>query len=290
MDIGQFINQYYIEPILQHEGYNAVNTVTYALIAIAAVYIAYRAFQYYRIRVDRGFVLDTIPFVLLGSTVRVVTDSIDTGVMTALTPLHALIINSHVYDYGFFTSSPGIYIITAALFFVSLALSRALKVERLAAFIGLALWIPHLFVLLFMFKYLEFAIPVLVLALIPFYLAYRYFSGGAKKHGIDPKILAGVVGAHALDGAATFFIIDYFGKLTGRSYFEQHVIPGFIGSAFGTFFPFYVLKIGIAFGASYFIASEKDAGEGEKYFIALLLIIIGLAPGLRDLLRMAVGA
>lgn len=248
--------------------------------------------------------MNTLPFVLFGSTVRVITDSIDTGVMTPMSPLHEFVINSHMYDYGFLSSSPGIYIVTAVLFFLSLSIARALKDERIARYIGLALWVPHMLVLLPMFRYTEFLVPVLMLAAIPFYLAYRYFgfrspvSGpktenrgrGTPAPGIGAGVLAGVVGAHALDGAATFYIIDVFSKLTGKSYFEQHVIPSLIGQAFGTFLPFYLLKVAIAFGASYFIANEKDAGEGEKHFIALLLIIIGLAPGVRDLLRMVVGA
>lgn len=287
MDLAQFIDLYYIEPIITHEGYNAVNTVTYAVIAILVVYGIYRVFQQKKLKIDRQFVLNTLPFVLLGSTVRVVTDSIDTGVMKPVTPLHAFILDSHIYDYGFLTSSPGIYVVTAALFLASLALAYRMKDMRIAGYMGLALWIPHFIVLIFMVSYPQFAIPILILAAIPFYLALRYFGNAKKEVGSD--ILAGIVGAHALDGAATFFIIDYFGKLTGKSYFEQHVIPGFIGTTFGTFFPFYLLKIGIAFGAAYFIANEKEAGVQEKHFVALLLIIIGLAPGLRDLLRMAIG-
>ncbi len=310
MDVGQFVDQYYIQPILGHEGYNTVNTLTYALIAIGAVYIIYNLFQKYKIEVGREFVLITIPFVLLGSTVRVVTDSIDTGVMAPITPLHAWILDSHIYDYGFLTSSPGIYIVTAALFLASLLVAYKTRNPKLCGTIGLALWIPHFIALILMMKYAEYATPIVFMAAIPAYLAFRYFKTGnaisalrgekspnasatlktGTTHGIRADLLAGIVGAHALDGAATFFIIDYFGKITGRGYFEQHVIPGFIGDAFGSFFPFYLLKIGIAFGASYFIANEKEASGQEKHFIALLLIIIGLAPGLRDVLRMAVGA
>ncbi len=281
MDIVQFINQYYIEPIINHEGYNIVNTITYALIAILVVYFIYRIFKQKKIVIDKQFIINTVPFVLFGSTVRVITDSIDTNVMKQITLIHSFILNSHIYDYGFLTSSPGIYIITATLFLISLAIAHKMKNMKIVGYIGVALWLPHFIVLLFMMSYLQFALPILILTAIPFYIAFKYFKN---------DILAYVVGAHALDGAATFFIIDYFGKFTEKNYFEQHVVPSFIGELFGTFFPFYLLKIAIAFGAAYFIAKEKEASEQEKYFIALLLIIIGLAPGLRDILRMIVGA
>jgi uncharacterized membrane protein len=32
MDIGSFIARYYIDPIVYNEGYNVVNTLTYAII------------------------------------------------------------------------------------------------------------------------------------------------------------------------------------------------------------------------------------------------------------------
>ena len=42
MQVGSmenFIYEYYISPIWDHSGYNVVNTITYAIIAIIAVYL-----------------------------------------------------------------------------------------------------------------------------------------------------------------------------------------------------------------------------------------------------------
>ncbi|MBU0586269.1 DUF63 family protein [Candidatus Micrarchaeota archaeon] len=281
MDISEFISKYYVDPIINHEGYNAVNTVTYAIIAIIALYLIYQWFKKTGMKVDAQFVYNTLPFVLFGSTVRVVTDSIDTGVMKAITPVHKLVLDSHIYDYGFLTSSPGIYVVTAALFFISLYIGWKMKNRKLTGDIGLILWIPHLLLLLPFMSYALYALPIILLALIPFYLALVYFKN---------DILAGIVGAHALDGAATFFVIDIFSKISGKGYFEQHVVPKFIGDLFGTFFTFYLVKVAIAFAAAYLIKNEKGVSSNERTFIALVLIIIGLAPGLRDVLRMMVGA
>ena len=295
MNISEFINAYYIKPILEHEGYNTVNTLTYAIIAIGALYLIYSAFKKYSIKVDRQFVFNTLPFVLLGSTVRVVTDSLDTGVMKPATLLHEFVINSRIYDYGFASSSPGIYIVTAALFLLALFLGRKIKKPEITGWIGIALSIPHLFILLFFVQYPLFVIPILLLAAIPSYIIFRHFKKRNSKSGAanpvpQPDILAGIVGAHALDGAATFIVIDYFSGVSGRAYFEQHVLPSFIGETFNSFFPFYLIKVGIAAAAAYFISSDKDSKDEEKMFICLVLIIIGLAPGIRDALRMMVGA
>ena len=43
--ISDFIYKYYIDPIRYEQPYNAVETITYALILIAAVYLIYRWFR-----------------------------------------------------------------------------------------------------------------------------------------------------------------------------------------------------------------------------------------------------
>src|SRR3989338_8041275 len=98
-----FLYTNYIAPILDKTGYNPINTLTYALIALISLYIIRALFKKYNITVDRNFVYSVVPFVLFGSTLRVVTDSIDAGTFKAITPIHKLILDSHIYDYGYLT-------------------------------------------------------------------------------------------------------------------------------------------------------------------------------------------
>jgi uncharacterized membrane protein len=118
-----------------------------------------------------------------------------------------------------------------------------------------------------------------LLAIIPWLIARKF---------IKDDILSGIVFAHSLDGAATFFAIDIFSGMSGIQYSEQHVFSNAIGEIGGSFLLFYLIKILISFGAAYIIDKEKMP-EDEKYYIALVLIIMGLAPGVRDVLRMMVG-
>jgi uncharacterized membrane protein len=129
-------------------------------------------------------------------------------------------------------------------------------------------------------SYAAYALPILALAAVPAWLAWRHFQDRA---------LAMVVAGQALDGAATFFVIDVFSKVSGVAYFEQHVLGGFIGGFFGTFFVFYLLKVGIAFAAAHVLREEKMDAEDRNY-VALILIIMGFAPGIRDVLRMVLAA
>lgn len=274
-----FIYDYFIQPIWNRTGYNIVNTLTYAVIAIIAVYGLHKALKG-RIKIDEKFIHAVLHFVLLGSTMRVVTDSIDTGVFKPVTPFHQFVLDSHLWDYSYFTVTPGIYIVTAALLLVSLTILYKIKRIEWLGYVGIVLWLPHFLLLVPFMQYAIYAIPILILATIPAYIAWIYFKD---------RILTGVVAGQALDGAATFFVIDYFSKISGKQYFEQHVFSAGIGELTGTFFSFYLLKIAISLAAAYVLQKEKMNIE-DKYYIALVLMIMGFAPGIRDILRMVVGA
>jgi uncharacterized membrane protein len=277
--LENFINEYYIRPIWEYSGYNIVNTLTYAVIAIVAVFLIFR-FIRNRIEINSSFIFGVLSFVLFGSTLRVITDAIDNGVFSGVTFIHQLILDSNVFNYGYLTVSPGIYIVTAFLLFLSIGILNKLDRMKELWKVGMTLWILFILLLVPFMQYALYAIPILVLAAIPTFLAFRYFKD---------MILTGIVGGHALDGAATFFVIDYFSKISGIQYGEQHVFSAAIGNIGGSFFFFYLVKIIIAIVAAYLIRGEKMAEE-EKRFIALVLMIMGFAPGIRDVLRMVVGA
>jgi uncharacterized membrane protein len=272
-----FIYDYFVSPIWDRTGYNVVNTLVYAALAIGAIYLIHKGLKG-RVKTDEQFIKGVLAFVILGSTSRVVTDAIDSGVFKPVTPVHQLVLDSHIWDYGYLTVTPGIYIVTAALLLVSMAVLYRLKRMELLPYIGIALWGPHFILLIPFMQYAAYAIPVILMAAIPAYLAWRFFKD---------RILAMVVAGQALDGAATFFVIDIFSKISGIEYFEQHVFSAAIGG-FGGFFTFYLIKVAISFAAAYVIKTEKMDQE-DKYYIALVLMIMGFAPGIRDMLRMMAG-
>ncbi len=287
--MDNFIYDYFVSPIWDRTGYNVVNTLVYASIAVVAIYALNQALRG-RVKIDEHFIRGVLCFVLFGSTMRVVTDSIDNGIFKPVTPIHQWVLDSHILDYGYFTVTPGIYIVTAALLLVSLAILHKIGKAEWLGYVGLALWLPNFLLLVPFMRYAAYAIPVLVLAAIPAYLAYRQFKD---------RVLAAIVAGQALDGAATFFVIDVFSKISGINYFEQHVLSSAIGSFFGSFFPFYLAKAGIAAAAAYVLSKEKDEIEAgflqwrfrmDRYYLALIIIIMGFAPGIRDVLRMVVGA
>lgn len=302
-----FISEYFIKPIWSHSGYNPVNTAVYAVLALSAAYLIYSHFKKSRIKIDANFILSIIPFVLLGSTVRVITDSIDTGVMqkyvsgnagSFFAGIYSAILNSHIYDYptesgnlfSYFMTSPGIWILTAAIVFASMLICHYSNRWKLLPYFGLALWFPHLLLLIPMSRNYSLFLLIILLAILATYLSSLIL----KRYKISGAAPLAVVFSHALDGAATFTVIDVASKVLGTNYGEQHVVSRFIGEIFAStgygFFLFFLVKVALASAFAYLISTEKDADDQQKTFLFLILIIIGLAPGVRDALRLLTGA
>ena len=295
MDAMGIVEDYFVSPIMERTGYNAINTLTYATIAIAALYIIWRFMKERKFDfASRGFLLAAGAFVLFGSTCRVLTDLSDAGAVammaasgSPLAPLYAALDASKVFSYGFLTVTPGIYLVTAALFLLSLAISRAMKREMLAAYAGMLLWLPIALLMLPFMSHWYFLALALALAsagsLAAFFVLERF---GEMHLGIYEKL---AIAGQALDGAATFVVIDIFAKQTGKGYFEQHVLSAGIGEStplgFGLFF---LIKIALAAAIVYFLKKEK-MDRSDAALVLVVVAIMGFAPGIRDALRMLCG-
>lgn len=274
----KFIYDYFIEPIWSRTGYNIINTLVYAAIALGSIYLIHKILKG-KIPFDIKFVQSILPFVLLGSTLRSITDAVDGGEFLPISQFHEFILQIGIFNYGYLTVSPGIYIVTAVILFSIMSILYWKKRMDLLPVVGIALWIPAFLLIVPFFDYAVHAIPIIFFAAIPTALAMYHFKD---------KIYSLVVAGQSLDGAATFYSIDIFSKLTGIEYFEQHVFSAAIGNFAESYFFFFALKAIVGFAAVYIIKNEKMDQE-DKYFLALLLIIMGFAPGIRDILRMIMG-
>ena len=291
-DLLSYVDESYVQPIVQRSGYNAVNTIVYAALAILGLYAVYWVFRKEKVKFEREFFLLLLCFVLLGSAIRVVTDAVDSGVLQyrfayeqneIVARLMHVVIFSRVYEYGLLTVTPGIYVVVALLFVCTALLFNRLGKMGLAKYVPLALLAPHALLLLVVGQNWAYAALIAVLAA-GAYLAVRHVFA-AKKW--DLQFLGKcAVFAHALDGAATFVAKDLF---PSGQYFEQHVLSGAIGEAtplgFGLFF---AAKVLLAAAVVYIIGKE-EARQEEKDFILMAIIVMGLAPGVRDLLRLLAG-
>jgi uncharacterized membrane protein len=92
---------------------------------------------------------------------------------------------------------------------------------------------------------------------------------------------------HFLDASATFIAIDYYG------YVEKHVLPTFLIDVFQTASVMFILKAIIVIIVIYFIdiLYKKDFLENPTLtgLVKIAVLVLGLAPGIRDVMRLAIG-
>ena len=89
------------------------------------------------------------------------------------------------------------------------------------------------------------------------------------------------------DASATFIAIDYY------SYWEKHVLPGFLIGVLDTAAVMFVLKAIALFFAIYvldiYLKNELVRYRKIVPLIKIAVMVLGLAPGTRDMLRLAMG-
>lgn len=276
--IREFLYKYYIDPIRYGEAYTLVDTLTYALILIAAVYLVYRGLRRYRIAVDAELVLATLPFVVLGGLLRVVED---TGMITS--DLRFLLITPLIFF--------SIFAVAAiALFAGKLAENAGLvsRYSRLYGGVGIAACLVAASALVW-FGLTEATIALDVLAVILVFasvtsLALWAFLVYVLKWDYASNILYKLlIFGHMLDASATSYGID----IHPVGYVEQHVVGAALIDATGTAFSMFLLKVAVLIPAVYILEMYRREGDpGLWHLILLAMIVVGMAPGIRDLARM----
>ncbi len=295
--IFDFIERYFINAIWERSGYNPYNTTVYAFIGLLSIYLLYRLIKRYMKSVDERLLYYVMPYVLLGSTVRVITDCIDTGVISTYISTHNnlisnvynLLLASHLYDYGYLTVTPGIYILTATVFLSVFVITHRIGNPKLTPVIGYLLWFPHLFILIPLITYPVYLVIILTIAGLGSLIGYLLL----KRLSI-PTVYLWVIFAHLLDGSATFTSIELFNRWEpicnslGRCYSEQHVLSSVIGDRFG-YHVFLLFKFLLSFLIVYYLNKDRSLSKDEKIYLLVVLTVIGLAPGIRDTLRLITG-
>lgn len=262
MDLWGFVKEYYIDSIVYKEGYNIVNTITFAIILLVAVYLLYR-FLEKRFTIDKKFVFSTVPYIIFGSSVRVIEDA---GFLKP--PV------SYVF------MSPLIFFLIFLLAFPTLLLARKFTKEKYYApysAVGLIATTIPLFLLFTNLKVvnpfvLPYGLTIATAISALFYLALP------KTRNL---LSLAVMFSHMLDGFVTFIGIQYHG------YVEIHVLPSIIVERIGAF-ALPIVKFAVIAGILYIIDTSEEKVD-LRNFIKLALLVFGLAPALRNGLRITFG-
>jgi uncharacterized membrane protein len=277
--ISDFIYKYYIDPIRYEQPYNAVETITYAIFLILAIYLIYRWFKQSEFEIDGRFVLATIPWVIFGGVLRVVQDT-------------------HMIqgDVQFLLVTPFIYIVIFLYAFGILLLSQYLEKSgfvddylKIYAGVGIfSVFIAALVLVAWGMNHTR--IDLYVLTIIPLMAASATFAVWAFmryvlawKYVADPLYITLLFG-QLLDASATSYGIDLH---PGVHYIEQHVVGSGLIDLTGTAFVMFPLKLVVLFPAIYVMQLyRKEANPAFWHLVLLAMITVGFAPGIRDMVRM----
>jgi len=267
--LSAFIQRYYIDPIIYDTSYNPVDTITWALILGLAVLGLIRLLGRSGIAADGRLVAYTLPYILAGSSLRVIEDA---DMVTA--PWRYLLITPLIFFLVFLVTAASLFITRriwkdgfhspyAAIGFIWTALNLAL----LSSLGWQNLWvIPAVFL---MGSGLAGGIILLE----------RHLSWlGFLEDGFSRMILY----AHMLDASSTYLGVDWF------FYQEKHVLPTYLIDLAGTAAVMFPLKLAVLLPVLYMIDRSLEE-PSLRNLTRLTLITLGLAPAVRNTLRLVLG-
>ena len=276
--ISDFIYKYYIDPIRLGQPYNVVDTSTYAIVLVISVYLVYRWLRRSGVTLDGPFVVATIPYVILGGLLRVVEDS---GMIRS--DLRFLLVTPLIFFVVFFVAA-GSLVLSRFLekkgliprfltFYGGIGAGVSVAAALLLAWFGLTRTTIDLVVLVSILL-LAAGTSLAVMGLLQRVFRWEYAG--------DPLYRLLIIG-QMLDASATGYGID----LGPIPYQEVHVVGSALIRWTGTAFSLFPLKLAVVIPAIYVLEMYRREGNREfANMVLLAMIVVGLAPGVRDMTRM----
>ena len=268
--MSDFFQQYFIDPILQGNGYNIYNTLAYAAVLIVAVLATYKLLKKIGIKIDNKFIIGVLPYIIFGGLLRALEDA---------------------SSYGIWFKTPLIYIVIFVIALAGLLVSSVIEKKKKISYHKTWFVIGSVMVLAGLTQVAArstFALAAIVTLSVFWAVLLIFAKKLSERLQWTPasRLLSwentAILWAHMFDATATFTAIQYF------PYFEQHVLPGFLIDIFGPAIMF-VLKFAVVGAVLYVLDKEMKQEKEKRKFIKLIILILGLAPGLRDAFRLIMG-
>jgi uncharacterized membrane protein len=275
--LQDFIYTYYIDPIKYDLGYNPVNTITWAIILGFVIFVILKILNKLEIRADWEFTKAILPYIVVGSTLRVMEDA-----ELFKPPLTYVFTTPPIYVLMF--------VITILLLIIFIRLHKSGYIEnwkRSFAIAGIVWSLINLGVLLLSGSLVNPGILIIVFLLGSGITLIFYFI--FKKTGytlFNKPVNITIIWAHLLDASSTFIGVDFM------NYHEKHVVPTLLIDLAGTASIMIPLKIIIFIPVIYVLDTQfekDDESEKLKDLVKLVIIILGLAPATRNTLSMVFG-
>ncbi len=271
--LQNFITEYYIDPIIHGASYNPVNTLTWGILLGISIFGILKLLEKLRIEIDERFIIMTLPYMLVGSTLRVMEDA---DMFTP--PIKYLFITPLIF-----------FLITAVCIAILLTLTELHKIGKIGnigvsfLYVGAGWEILSLFTLLSTQDIARLWILPTVLGIATPMAAAVYLIARRFNMVWMKEINTVIIWAHLFEATSTFIGVDFLG------YGEKHVLSTFMIGWSGTGAIMYPLKLitilSILYIIDRYLSEEPKTGNLAK----LAILMLGLAPGLRNMLRMMLG-
>lgn len=246
-----------------YSGYTLFNTLIYGIILIVILYLIIKLFD--KLDIDsKSIIYSLIPFIFIGSCTRAL---VDNGVF----PLNVFLI------------TPGIYFVVGIAAIISLIISVLIWRKYDIDYRYTIFLIGILLAIIPLVNIQHINVEIILQIMIPWILIVAIFAFIGRYWKLyRNKINLSILAVHVFDATTTFIAVDFY------NYQEQHVLPGFLYDLSSTAITMYPLKI-VAITLALYLIDEYIDDENINGLLKLTVFVLGLAPGLRNCLTMAMG-
>lgn len=253
--IQQFIEKYYINPIIYDTGNNFINTITWLVIILISIFLALKLFSRMDVKIDDYFIIAVAPYIIFGSTLRVLED---TG--TIQPPLEYLLLTPIVYEVTL--------LITVLLVLLTKGISQRLKMhdwQVLFGGVGIVLSISTFGLSLSVRDMVHPEIFLWILGVgtglaLIIYSIFRFFDFSLMIN----KLNAVIIWAHILNTQSTFIWLNTI-------FHEEHK------------WTYIVLPV------LWILDTKIKNRDVLRNLLKLSILFLGLAPATRNTLRLVLG-
>jgi len=279
--VWHYIDKYYINGIINDTSYNVVDTLTYAIVLGISLFGVLKLLERLNVEIDSRFMISVTPYIIAGSSLRVLEDS---RVFTP--PLKYLFVTPLIYFFMF--------AVTVSVLAIAMNLERKGKIRDYHTFFGYAgaAWAFLNIGALLAVDDIQNPIPaavILILGIVTTGIIY-FISRQFNFTLLTDKVNISILFAHLLDASSTFIGIDWL------NYYEKHVAPTFFIDLAGnlTSHPalvMYPLKLLVFIPVLYMLDNQFET-EKEKKLIGIMklaILVLGLSPATRNTLRILMG-
>jgi uncharacterized membrane protein len=279
--VWHYIDKYYISGIVYDTSYNIVDTLTYAIVLGISLFWVLKLLGKLKVQIDTRFLISITPYIIAGSSLRVLEDS-----KFFTPPLQYLFVTPLIYFFMF--------AVTISILAVAMDLEKKGKIRDYHTLFGYAGAAWAIFNIAALIAYDGIIMPVPAAAILFLGITMTgivyFISRITNFQLLKDKVNISILFVHLFDASSTFVGIDWL------NYYEKHVVPTFFIDLAGKFtshpsIVMYPLKLMVFIPVLYMLDNDFEA-EKEKKLIGLLkltILVLGLSPAVRNTLRIMMG-